>query len=250
MGLSIDKASFDVIENAKQTEFDMRSHAKTRELAARKTIEELEQSDDKYDVEFGIIKFIEFLKSGKMEFQAFPTKNINLKYTLQGTRRCCRGSKVQLLLDQAISESGLVANREFNVELKNPSDLEFALNQFEELWSQSVDVSQDTIDAITKKTWLTDDISPYELYLKMLYEYFNEDINLDKQIEFDLPEGFLDLEYQQHAVLSAKKILDAYNGVFLADVVGLGKTFISALLAQQLPGGKLIKGKFKITWVF
>ena len=28
--------------------------------------------------------------------------------------------------------------------------------------------------------------------------------------------------------------------MFLADVVGLGKTFISALLAQQLPGGKLI----------
>src|SRR5690606_4032125 len=30
------------------------------------------------------------------------------------------------------------------------------------------------------------------------------------------------------------------NGVFLSDVVGLGKTYISALLAQQLPGRKLI----------
>jgi len=39
---------------------------------------------------------------------------------------------------------------------------------------------------------------------------------------------------------SARKILEAYNGVFLADVVGLGKTFVSALLAQQLPGRKLV----------
>ena len=31
------------------------------------------------------------------------------------------------------SESGLIANREFNVELKNRADVEFALAQFEEL---------------------------------------------------------------------------------------------------------------------
>ena len=116
-------------------------------------------------------------------------------------------------------------------------DLNFALNQFEDLWKDSVDISSDYITTLEEKTWLNDNISPYELYLKMLYEYFKEDINLDKQIELDLPEGYLELEYQKQAVTSAKKILDAYNGVFLADVVGLGKTFISALLAQQLPGG-------------
>ena len=96
------------------------------------------------------------------------------------------------------------------------------------------------ISKFDKKTWLNENISPYDLYLKMLYDYFKEDINIDKQMELDLPEGFMDLEYQQQAVASAKKILEAYNGVFLADVVGLGKTFISALLAQQLSGGKLI----------
>jgi superfamily II DNA or RNA helicase len=74
----------------------------------------------------------------------------------------------------------------------------------------------------------------------MLYEYLKEDINLDQEIELNMPLGFLDFMYQKQAVVSAKKILDAYNGVFLADVMGLGKTFISALLAKQLPGGKLI----------
>ena len=142
-----------------------------------------------------------------MEFRAYPTKNIHAKVYI--TRY--KGDVAEIIKGSVItgssnfSESGLVANREFNVELKNPSDLDFALGQFEELWSQSVDVSQDTIDAITKKTWLTDEISPYELYLKMLYEYFSEDINLDKQIEFDLPEGFLDLEYQKQAVMAAKR---------------------------------------------
>ncbi len=73
-----------------------------------------------------------------------------------------------------------------------------------------------------------------------MYEYFKEDINLDEETDFNLPPGFMDLAYQRQAVLSAKKVLEAYGGVFLADVVGLGKTFISALLLQQLPGRKLI----------
>ena len=66
------------------------------------------------------------------------------------------------------------------------------------------------------------------------------DIKTDLEYNSYLPAGFMDLEYQRQAVISAKKILDSFNGVFLADVVGLGKTFISSLLAQQLAGHKLI----------
>ena len=35
-------------------------------------------------------------------------------------------------------------------------------------------------------------------------------------------------------MLNARKVLDEYGGAFLSDVVGLGKTYMSALLAQQL----------------
>ena len=58
-------------------------------------------------------------------------------------------------------------------------------------------------------------------------------INIDKETDFSFPDDFMDLEYQKQAVVAASKIQDAYNGVFLADVVGLGKTYIAALLAQQ-----------------
>ncbi len=105
---------------------------------------------------------------------------------------------------------------------------------------RGVDISDAYVDTIKRRTWLNDQIPPYDLYLKFLYEYFKEDINTDQEIDFSLPEGFLELAYQKQAVTAARKILEAYNGVFLADVVGLGKTFISALLAQQLPGRKLV----------
>ena len=131
-------------------------------------------------------------------------------------------------------------NLEFNVELKDSRDVEFALNEFENLWSKSVDIKNVYIDTIEEKTWLKGDITPYELYLKTLYEFFKEEINADKEAQLDelLPDGYMRLQYQLDAVIQAKKTLEAYNGVFISDVVGLGKTYICAMLAKNLKKGK------------
>src|SRR3990172_5079431 len=74
------------------------------------------------------------------------------------------------------SQSGLVENLEFNVELKQPADHEFALNKFNELWADTVDVKDKYIESIQTKTWLNDTLTPYDLYLKFLYEYFKDQL--------------------------------------------------------------------------
>lgn len=53
-----------------------------------------------------------------------------------------------------------------------------------------------------------------------------------------LPPGYMKLQYQLDAVVQARKILETHNGVFISDVVGLGKTYICAMLAKALPNGK------------
>jgi len=55
-----------------------------------------------------------------------------------------------------------------------------------------------------------------------------------------LPQGFKKYDYQQQAVLNAKKIVEEYGGVFISDVVGLGKTYIATMLAGQLNGRTLV----------
>ena len=83
--------------------------------------------------------------------------------------------------------------------------------------------------------------TPYELYLKFLYEYFRGELNRPSELEdIYVPAGFKKLKYQEEAVLNARKVLDEYGGAFLSDVVGLGKTYMSALLAQQLDGRHLV----------
>ena len=256
VGLNVDQKAYEIIESVRSRgEFDFESHGRTKRMFSEQTASDMGESGDSYETEIGIRKFIEFLitdclnneqdiASGgngkKLELRTYPSENIHAKVYIGRFKEGELDFGRVITGSSNFSESGLVANREFNVELKDKIDVDFALTQFEELWKDGVNISQEFVETIQNKTWLNDTITPYHLYLKMLYEYLKEDINLDEEIDLYLPEGFMDLEYQKHAVGSAKKILDAYNGVFLADVVGLGKTYISALLAQQLPGGKLV----------
>ena len=241
VGLNIDKKTYEVIDEAKfQSEFDFQSHEKTKEAFSEALQKELDESEDEKNIETGIRKFIEFIKTGKLEIRAYPSQNIHAKVYISRFPEDYIDFGRVITGSSNFSHTGLVANREFNVELKNKSDVDFALEQFNLLFDEGVDITNDYIQTIENKTWLNDDISPYMLYLKFLYEYFKEEINTDYTTTRYLPKGFMELEYQTQSATSAKKILDTYNGVFLADVVGLGKTFTSALLAQQLVGKILV----------
>ena len=256
VGLGVDRKTVEILDIAdKQQALDFESHRNTQHGFSEATQQELDASEDSFAVERGVHAFIEYLtrpcanpeadidaggNGKKLEIRAYPSPNLHAKVYISRYHEEDRDFGCAVTGSSNFSESGLIANREFNVELKNKADVDFALSQFETLWRDAVDVSQTYTDTIQRRTWLSDQITPYELYLKMLYEYLKEDINLDQEAEPHLPSGFMRLEYQQQAVVSARKMLEAYNGIFLADVVGLGKTYISALLAQQLPGGKLV----------
>ncbi|WP_041723952.1 DEAD/DEAH box helicase family protein [Calditerrivibrio nitroreducens] len=49
-----------------------------------------------------------------------------------------------------------------------------------------------------------------------------------------LPENFKRFEYQEQAILNVKKILEEYGGVFISDVVGLGKPMLQLCLRRNL----------------
>ena len=138
------------------------------------------------------------------------------------------------------SESGLKNQYEFNVELKNTSDVKYAEEKFESLWKDAVDLSEIYIDTINNDTWLNDEITPYEIYLKFLYEYLKEKLEENDNLDIQYPNGFMELKYQKQAVITLREIVETYNGAFIADVVGLGKTYMTAMYAQNLPGKKLI----------
>lgn len=243
IGISTDRRTYDLITNAQraqQLEFHF-SHAEARQVYADLVEKELEESPDDAQTEQGVARFIAWIKSGKLEIKVYPSQKIHAKLYIVTFPEGDRDVGRVITGSSNLTQSGLVENLEFNVELKNSADYRFAREKFEELWANAVDISEKYIETIETKTWLNQEIPPYPLYLKFLYEYFKDELSQSDEIFANyLPEKFMKLEYQEQAVLNAKKILEAYGGVFISDVVGLGKTYIATLLAGQLDGRTLV----------
>lgn len=240
IGLSTNRTTYDLLQRTRQEEFDLTSHAETKESLPPELLRELEKADDSTDIEQGIRTFIQWIRSGKLEVRVYPTEKIHAKvYIMTFVDGHIDAGRV-ITGSSNFTQAGLQDNLEFNVELKNRSDYEFALAKFNELWTNGVDVAETYVETIERKSPYAQ-FTPYELYLKLLYEYFRGELNRPEELEdVYLPTGFKKLRYQEEAVLSAKRILDEYGGVFLSDVVGLGKTYMSAMLARELSGRSLV----------
>ena len=236
VGLNVDKTTVDLIEQSENNTVIMSQKESKQEYGAQ--IEtEFADSEDSKEVEDGVRCFVEWLKSGKLELRMYTEQPIHAKvYIMRKNPELCDYYGSVITGSSNFSYSGLVNNLEFNVELKDSADVKFALERFEELWAKAVDVSEITTETIEEKTWIKDNVTPYELYLKTIFEYFDEEINSDQVALINelFPEGYMKLQYQIDAIIQAKKILEKYNGVFISDVVGLGKTYICALLAKSL----------------
>lgn len=235
VGLSADRQVVSLVEESNPQGQLRLSRHDLKQNCAEHVKKEFENCEDSPETEDSVASLRQMIKDGKLEIRAFPERNIHAKVYITRFPDDDRDFGSVITGSSNFSENGLKANHEFNVELKDTPDVKFALERFEQLWEQSDDITSEYIDTIDTQTWLNPNITPYEIYLKFLYEYFKEEINFDKEGGFMLPDGFMELEYQKQAVTAAKKILNAYNGVFLADVVGLGKTYITALLLQQMP---------------
>ena len=238
IGISTSNDTLKIIEDGKkliQQEIKY-SHAETKQTIEDAIKNEMENSKDTRNVEAGVHKFIEWIRSGKLVVKAYPSQNIHAKLYIMTFKEGSIDKGRVITGSSNFTKSGLEGNLEFNVELKNSGDYKFAKEKFDELWKDAADVSDEYVETIEDKTWLSDKVTPYNLYLKFLYEYFKSELNETGELYIDhTPEGFKRLEYQEQAVLNAKKILLEYGGVFISDVVGLGKTNITAMLINQLP---------------
>ena len=241
VGLATDRPVYALLQEAKhQGELSLLSHADAKRQIPKTVLDEMQRTEDSAEVEQGVLRFLEWVRSGKLEIRAYPSHNLHAKlYIMTFVDGAIDVGRV-ITGSSNLTQAGLQENIEFNVELKNRADYDFAIDKFNELWAHGVDVADTYVDTVTRRSPYAQ-FSPYELYLKFLYEYFRGEMNRPEEIEdLYLPTGFKKLKYQEEAVLSAKRVLEEYGGVFLADVVGLGKTYMSAMLARELPGRSLV----------
>lgn len=214
-------------------------------LADEEKAKEIYQTDFKDDIinahyspeiESGIMQMCEDLVSGRLQMRIHATKNLHAKFYLCLPQNHSEHSDGWVIMGSSnISDSGLGIKQppqyELNVAMRDYDDVKYCADEFWSLWEAAIPLNADDIAEYKKKTYLGYQPTPYELYIKVLIDTFGDQVEDDFTIQ--LPDGVKDLKYQKDAVIQGYQMLMTHNGLFLADVVGLGKTMIATMIAKR-----------------
>jgi len=202
-------------------------------------LRDIRQSDYSSEVDDGIRQFCEDIASGRLQIRIHPTRDLHAKFYLCLPQKHSEHSDGWVIMGSSnISAQGLGITEppryELNVAMKDYDDVAYCEEQFQELWKDAIPITMKDVERMMGRTHLAPNEqqpTPYELYMRMLINHFGA------QVEDDfvpvLPDGYDDLTYQRDAVIQGYDIMIRHGGCFIADVVGLGKTVIAAMIAQR-----------------
>ena len=191
------------------------------------------------EVEEGIMQMCDDLACGRLQMRIHATKNLHAKFYLCLPKNHNENSDGWVIMGSSnISDAGLGIKQppqyELNVAMKDYDDVKFCTDEFWRLWNEAIEITADDVNKFRNGTYLGDDslqLTPYELYIKVLIDTFGDQVEDDFSLQ--LPDGVIDLKYQKDAVIQGYQMLMQHNGLFLADVVGLGKTMIATMIAKR-----------------
>lgn len=232
VGINID----DIFRKHNKALLMLSDEDKAKEIYNKDFKEDIINAEYAPDVENGILQMCEDLACGRLQMRIHATKNLHAKFYLCLPQTHNENSDGWVIMGSSnISDSGLGIKQppqyELNVAMKDYDDVKYCSDEFWTLWNEAIPLTAEDIDKYKKKTYLGYQPTPYELYIKVLIDTFGDQVEDDFSIQ--LPDGVKDLKYQRDAVIQGYQMLMQHNGLFLADVVGLGKTMIATMIAKR-----------------
>jgi superfamily II DNA or RNA helicase len=126
--------------------------------------------------------------------------------------------------------AGLTTNLELNAILKQQSATDALKRWYEAVWEKSEDYKQKLLCLLTE---FTDALKPCEVYFKVLYEAYRDRLSAKPTDKDGKASPILLADFQRDGYHAAREILDTYQGVLIADSVGLGKTYLALRLLDD-----------------
>ena len=191
------------------------------------------------EIEEGILQFCEDVIAGRLEMRVHKSRNLHAKFYLCLPEHHNENSDGWVIMGSSnLSDSGLgttsAPRYELNVAMKDYDDVSFCNSEFESLWAEGEPISPDDIASARAATHLGQAPTPFEIFMRVLIDILGD--MAEDGFSMDLPPGMRDLKYQRDAVVHGYSLLRKHDGFFLADVVGLGKTIVSAMIAKRFIG--------------
>jgi len=242
VGLDVDKYLYRLIEHGENSEnFSDKEKVEKFFTSLTKSI----NSDDFDTREFyeQVKYFIKLIKENKLIIRKTCRPNHAKLYIFKMKEPISEVKKTIFITGSSnLTKSGLTTQEEFNVEISDYGTKE-AEEFFDNLWNEPAikiteyeEFKNRLIELIETKTLIAE-VSPFEAFILVLKTYL--DSQAKKQVkptlvDLMIEKGYKPYKYQIDAVSQALSVIENYGGVLISDVVGLGKSVVSSMVAKSL----------------
>jgi len=212
--------------------------------------------DNAFNISKEAIDAIDFIKQDKVKIKTLEPNFCHAKAYIFKHKLDKERENFYLIGSSNLTETGIGLRNTSNAELNvfgHGSSGEYAelVKWFDALWENKKASFDKTVDKkkVSFKTYLIEKISdifkkysPEQIYFKVLYELFGNDLRLENEDpNFNRQIGRLEnsiiykslYDFQKKATKSIIKMIDKYNGAILADAVGLGKTWTALAVIKH-----------------
>lgn len=166
-----------------------------------------------------IHKLLDALERGHVEVRRYTRRFLHGKAYLFG------GGQGAIAGSSNFTAAGLRANLELNLGQYQPGVVQQVEGWFEDLWAEA-----EPYDLAAVYAARYEEYTPYLVYLRVLLERYGAEL-----AEEAAETGRIHLtRFQTDGLERARRILDRYHGVLIADGVGLGKTFLAGELLRDV----------------
>ena len=181
--------------------------------------------------EAGIKSLAQLIADGRVDVRAYVKDRMHAKayigYTGLGS-----SPGTAIIGSTNFSQAGFTGNTELNYPVTHGGDVNEIREWFERLWHESEPVGDRVVEQL-KNSWPLATPEPYLIYLKVLYELYGDTLGEETAVPGRPPPVEL-TDDQQDAVAAGLAMLDRHGGCYIADVVGMGKTYIGAEIMRRL----------------
>jgi Superfamily II DNA and RNA helicases len=189
--------------------------------------------------------FLDKLNDGTLELRLTSKQNHAKAYILTNKYEySCFGDQKGVVFTGSsnFTYNGLLGQGEMNERFSDNTKYDEYLGEFETLWndSKAIDIAvkdgnDDFVNEIKKKLWIFAQPSPYNIFIRILFELYASADNNTIKSPYEISEGkFSNLKYQIDAIKYGVDCINKNNGVIIADVVGLGKSIVASAIAYNL----------------
>jgi superfamily II DNA or RNA helicase len=203
--------------------------------ALKQTLDKsLEREKDSNDFLTGVTAIVDALERRQIDCRVYNKDKFHAKAYITHGKLSVVGSSA-LVGSSNFSFPGLTENVELNVQLK--AEVEILQEWYERHWNEAEDITPEILTLIERHTF---PYRPFDVYAKALQEFFRgHEMSAGEWELAGSEDGGSRIypilaPYQQEGYQALMKIASKFNGAFLCDGVGLGKTFIGLMLIERL----------------